>query len=85
MVWAWKCAIFLWFFQETCGGIWRVKLEITDAIIDHVTLNICERRYKMIGIYDCFGYGSGYAVSFEERHRGEAKVLSGRYWEALLL
>ncbi len=39
----------------------------------------------MIGIYDCFGYGSGYAVSFEERHRGEAKVLSGRYWEALLL
>lgn len=23
----------------------------------------------MIGIYDCFGYGTGYEVSFEERYR----------------
>lgn len=23
----------------------------------------------MIGIYDCFGYGLGYDVSFEERYR----------------
>lgn len=23
----------------------------------------------MTGIYDCFGYGAGYEVSFEERHR----------------
>ncbi|HCI24697.1 MAG TPA: xylose isomerase, partial [Lachnospiraceae bacterium] len=23
----------------------------------------------MIGIYDCFGYGSGYDVSFEERYK----------------
>ncbi len=27
------------------------------------------RRKKMIGIYDCFGYGTGYDVSFEERYR----------------
>ena len=23
----------------------------------------------MIGIYDCFGYGTGYEVSFEERYK----------------
>jgi len=23
----------------------------------------------MTGIYDCFGYGSGYDVSFEERYK----------------
>ena len=23
----------------------------------------------MIGIYDCFGYGPGYTVSFEERYK----------------
>lgn len=24
---------------------------------------------EIIGIYDCFGYGAGYDVSFEERYR----------------
>jgi len=34
-----------------------------------VILSINEGRYKLIGIYDCFGYGLGYDVSFEERYK----------------
>ena len=47
------------------GGYQRVPLLYSNQ----VTLNSCERRYTMIGIYDCFGYGPGYTVSFEESKR----------------
>ena len=36
----------------------------------------------MIGIYDCFGNGKGYDVSFEERYRliREANLLKNTRW-----
>ena len=30
----------------------------------------------MIGIYDCFGYGTWYDVSFEERYKLKKRFLS---------
>lgn len=49
--------------------VWELKQRTSFAIIEQVTLNSCEGRYTMIGIYDCFGYGPGYTVSFEERYK----------------
>lgn len=41
-------------------ALWRVtSVEVQIGILGG----------KMIGIYDCFGYGRGYDVSFEERYQ----------------